>query len=176
LERAPLFIALCCALICETIMPVGAPVLAGEQSARAPGLRQVSFLQGRWQGRGATGALVEEYWSGIEGDSMIGHCRMIKDGRTTFYELLAILDTPGGLILKMRHFTEGMKPWPEKDESGDCNLVSISGKEVVFGNASADHAVKVTYRRKGAASLYAEVEDTQNGKTSSYPFEYKLTK
>jgi hypothetical protein len=135
-------------------------------------LQDLSFMQGTWCGKSGSGSQVEEYWSGAQGDSLIGHCRFIKDGITTFYELMAIVKTPAGFALKMRHFNGAMIPWVEKDEAGDCLLVSGSANQAIFDNNKADHRVRVTYRKTGTNSLYAKVEDTRDGKTTAYPFEY----
>jgi hypothetical protein len=121
-----------------------------------------------------SGSYVEEYWSDLKGDSLIGHCRFIKDGKTTFYELLAIVSTPAGIALRMRHLDGAFIGWDEKDEAGDCLLVSMNANEAIFDNSKSEHRVKVTYRRSGAKSLYVAVEDTRDGKTSTYPFEYNL--
>ncbi len=137
-------------------------------------LRDLSFLKGTWCGKSASGSYVEEFWSGPQGDSIIGHCRFIKDGKTTFYELLTIVSTPGGISLRMRHFDKAFKGWDEKDEAGDCVLINSSANEAVFDNNMSQHKVRVTYRRAGPKSLNVSIEDTRDGKTSSYPFEYHL--
>lgn len=74
----------------------------------------------------------------------------------------------------MRHFDGSFVGWDEQEEAGDCWLTSCSAREVVFDNKKSEHRVKVIYRRTGPKSLYAAVEDTSNGKTITYPFEYKL--
>jgi hypothetical protein len=176
----PVSIASCLPLVAamalQTCTLVVLPVMADVPVTPRHSLQDVAFIKGNWTSTSKGGAYVEEYWSGIEGDSMVGHCRMIKNGHTTFYEIVAIVNTPTGLVLRMRHFNEAMSPWKEEDESGDCPLISCGANEAVFGNGRSTHAVKVTYRRTGPKSLYALVEDVQEGKTSSYPFEYKLVK
>ena len=48
-------------------------------SAQTPAhtLRDLSFLKGSWYGNGKGGSYIEEYWSGAEGNSIVGHCRFI---------------------------------------------------------------------------------------------------
>ena len=139
-----------------------------------PTLQDVAFLHGHWQCQTKRGSDVEEYWSAPQGDSMIGHCRIIKKGTTTFFELMAIVSKPNGLVLCMRHFNGGMIPWEEKDESGDCSLVSFSKNEVAFASGGGGHSFKVTYTRTGDETLFALAEEVREGKTYTYPFSYKL--
>jgi hypothetical protein len=137
-------------------------------------LDDLSFLRGTWSGKSDGGSLVEEYWSSPQADSMIGHCKFTKGGKTTFYELLAIVKTPGGIALKMKHFNESFIGWEDKDEAGDCVLVTCTPSEAIFNNNKSAHRVRVTYRRTGPNSLHTVVEDIRDGKTSTYPFEYSL--
>jgi Domain of unknown function (DUF6265) len=151
-------------------MPVSADSISNSQKS----LKELSFMRGTWSGKSESGAYVEESWSGPQDDSMVGHCRFIKNGKTTFLELLEIVNTSAGVVLRMRHFDGDFKPWDEKDEAGDCLFVSTTANEAVFDNNKKEHRVKATYRKTGAKSLYAAVEDSRDGKTSTYPFKYNL--
>jgi Domain of unknown function (DUF6265) len=139
-------------------------------------LQTLSFLQGTWHANSPNGSYAEEYWSAPVGDGMIGHCRFIKKGKTTFYELLAIFETQSGLVLRMKHFSGSWVGWDNSQEAGDCKLIHCSADEAVFANATPAHAVRVSYRKTGPESLHVLVEDTKHGKKSSYPFDYQLAK
>ena len=139
-------------------------------------IKQLAFMQGRWTGNSKTATWVEEYWSAAEGDGMVGYCRFQNDGKTSFYELLAVVKLAEDIVLRMKHLNGDFVAWSDKEEAGDCKLVSSSANEAVFDNGSSQHRVKVTYRRKGASTLFVLVEDTENGETKSHPFEYKLVK
>jgi hypothetical protein len=147
---------------------------AAETDARAT-LKDLSFLKGTWSGAHQNGAYVEEYWSAPRDDSMIGHCRFIKDSKTTFLELLAIVNTPSGIVMRMKHCNGEFVAWPEKEEAGDCLLTGYrAGEEAVFDNKRDEHRVKVTYKKTGPRSLSVIVEDIADGKTSTFPFDFKL--
>jgi hypothetical protein len=136
--------------------------------------QQLAFLQGTWTGKTEKGAYVEEYWSRPAGDTMIGHCRFIADGKTTFYELLAIVWEPDRVVLKMRHFDKDFLGWDESAEAGDCVLVSCTSSEVLFENSNSQHKVRVSYRKldRRDEAIQTIVEDTRDGQTRRYPFEY----
>ena len=72
----------------------------------------------------------------------------------------------------MRHFNEAFAPWSEKNEAGDCPLVSCTKDEAVFDNNNKEHDVKVTYRRTSPKSLSVTVAVTRDEKTTTYAFEY----
>lgn len=136
-------------------------------------LSDLSFLTGTWASREKSGAYTEEYWSSLYGDSMVGHCRIVKAGKTSFYELLALVNTPSGVVLRMRHCNGDFEPWKESDEAGDLVITSFdSGKQVTFENEKVRH-VRVIYKNLGAKKLSVLIEDTQDGKVSSYPFEFE---
>ncbi len=135
-------------------------------------LQDASFLKGAWSSKTKSGALVEEFWSQPEGDSMVGYCRFIKDQKTTFYELLTIVETKDHVVLRMRHFNESLVGWNEKEEAGDCILTESNSSQITFDNKSETHRVKVTYKRSGSNSLHVTVEDTTNGETVKHEFDY----
>lgn len=124
---------------------------------------------------GKDGSIEEEYWSAPEADSLVGHCRFIKDGKTSFYELLSIVNLPksGGIVLQMKHCDGAFVAWDDKDEAGNCKLTKLSPGEAFFDNNNPHHRVTVSYKCKAANSLSVVVKDTQGGKTSTFPFEYK---
>ncbi len=140
----------------------------------AAGLKSLAFMQGVWEGRTTSGAYVEEAWSAPQGDSLVGYCRFIKESRTTFYELLAVVKLADTTVLRMKHLNADFVPWADKDEAGDLKLISSSDSEATFDNGNKNHHVKVVYKKTGAKSLHVDVEDTTDGKTNSFPFDYKL--
>lgn len=135
-------------------------------------LKDVSFLEGNWSSKTKSGALVEEFWSAPKADSMVGYCRFIKDQKTTFYELLSIVEKQGQVILRMRHFNESLVGWNDKEEAGDCILVTNDGADATFDNKNDAHHVMVTYKRSGTNSLHVVVEDTTDGKSVKHEFDY----
>ncbi|HEY9773395.1 MAG TPA: DUF6265 family protein [Planktothrix sp.] len=163
--------------IVVALAAAGLPAMA-ESAPAAQGathtLKELSFLRGSWFGQGKDGAYIEEHWSAPVGDSILGSCRFIQNGRTSFYELLSIVIQPEGIVLRMRHFNDALVGWTEKSEAGDCPLVVCTKDEVIFDNNNKEHDVKVTYRRTGPKSLTATVDVTRDEKTTTYSFQYSL--
>ena len=166
-------------------VPVSAPKpVASEEANRDPstdsgkehsaGLKSLAFMQGVWEGKSSSGAYVEEAWSSPQGDSLVGYCRFIKESRTTFYELLAVVRLADSTVLRMKHLNADFVPWADKDEAGDLKLISSSDSEATFDNGNKNHHVKVVYKKTGTKSLHVDVEDSTDGKTNSFPFDYKL--
>lgn len=136
-------------------------------------LKDVSFLQGNWSSKTKTGALVEEFWSDPKGAGMVGYCRFIKDRKTTFYELLAIVELKDQIVLRMKHFNEHLVAWSDKEEAGDCIMTEGNAQQIVFDNRNESHRVRVIYKRSGTNSLHVTVEDTTDGKPVKHEFDYR---
>lgn len=145
----------------------------GTQSI-SPSLDDFSFLNGNWVNKEKSGAFAEEYWSQPNGDSIIGHFKTVKDGRTSLYELLSLVNSPSGIVLHVRHCNGDFVPWQESEEPGDFAITSFdSGKQVTFENKKERH-VKLTYKRPGAKQFSVLVEITQkDGKVSNYSYDFE---
>lgn len=147
------------------------PVMAETERHR---LADLSFMEGDWLGVTESGARVNEYWSKASGDSMVGYCKFESKGKTSFLELLSIVEGPKGIVMRMRHFDGEMKPWEERDEAGDCQLVELNGKKAIFDNGNKDFNVRLVYERTGEEELEATVVETKAGKKTIFPFKYHL--
>jgi len=161
-------------LYCQSLVPGDFPVRA--QTAKpVPSQKELAFLQGTWSGASEKGSYVEEYWSPPVGDTMIGHCRFITEGKTTFYELLAIVWEPSRVVLKMRHFNKDFIGWDESAEAGDCVLIRCTASELLFENSRSEHKVRVLYQKVDHRddAIQTFVEDTKDGQTHTYPFKYQ---
>ncbi|MBX9723216.1 MAG: hypothetical protein K2X81_17565 [Candidatus Obscuribacterales bacterium] len=137
-------------------------------------IADLSFMHGTWVGKNESGAYVEEYWSKPKDDSLVGHCRFIKEGKTSFLELLEIVKSERGIVLRMKHLNGEFVPWAEKDESGDARLTEFKPDYACFDNEKAEHQVKVIYKRISPKVMSVVVEDKQDGKSKIFPFEYNL--
>jgi hypothetical protein len=89
------------------------------------------WLGESWRGEKDSG-LIEEQWSKPEGDTMMGMFRWIKDGKVFFYEFMTIEQTEEGLILRIKHFNQGLIGWEEKEKSFSCVLTQLDGEKAVF--------------------------------------------
>ena len=113
-------------------------------------IEEAGWLTGRWVGEGFGGQL-EETWSAPVGGQMIGHFRMVRDGRPVFYELVLLEEHGGGLRYRVKHFNPDFVGWEEKDGFHEFAWVEATPTELRFDgiilrrnseNAS-DHVITV---------------------------------
>jgi hypothetical protein len=101
------------------------------QSSPKAGINDVAWIAGHWQGE-AFGGMTEEIWSPPMGDAMMAAFRLVKDGKTDFYEIEAITEENGSLVLRLKHFATDLKGWEEKDERVDFPLVKLKPNKAYF--------------------------------------------
>ncbi len=95
----------------------------------------VAWIAGTWRGE-ALGGKVEEVWSPPLGDNMMGMFKLVKEGKTNFYELLTIVEHEGSLLLRIKHFDRQFKGWEEKDQSEEFPLTSLEPRKATFSGLS----------------------------------------
>src|SRR5688572_24666958 len=72
-----------------------------------------AWIAGRWQGQGLGGS-VDEVWSEPAGGSMVGHFRLVRDGKPVFYEIMTVIEVEGSLEMRLKHVNPDMTGWEEK--------------------------------------------------------------
>lgn len=79
------------------------------EGAPRPGAHVTEFkwLTGSWVGEGL-GGQVEEVWSEPVGGSMVGHFRLVRDGKPVFYELLMLIEVEGSVEMRIKHMNPDM--------------------------------------------------------------------
>lgn len=115
------------------------------------------------------GAIIDEHWSEVGGDTMIGMYREIKNGKAQMYEFMTIEQTPSGLVLRLRHFDPGLVGWEEKAQAFSYPLVSWKPNEAVFQRP--DKATRLTFRGTGKNTLEVILERTGK-KPEVYQYEH----
>lgn len=90
---------------------------AQDEVAVSEHLAHADWLQGRWVGTGMGGE-VEEVWSPINDNQMVGHFTYKRDGKIVFYEILLLRpDVEGvGLEMLVKHFDRDFTAWEDKEE------------------------------------------------------------
>jgi len=132
-------------------------------------LEDLSFVCGHNRGE-MNGTIIDEHWSEVGGDTMIGMFRQIKDGKAQMYEFLTIEQTPTGPVLRLRHFDPGLIGWEEKAQANSYPLVSWRPNEAAFERP--DKSLRLTFRATGSSTLEVTLERT--GKKTEV-FEYVHT-
>jgi hypothetical protein len=166
-----ILLALCTALQ----MPVPAqsvitadppPVLRLGTAIPAPAiLADVSWIRGHWRAR-ALGGLCEEVWSEALAGSMMGMFRLIGAGEVQFYELMTITEEAGTLVLRIRHFSDRLQAWEEKEAPGRFALVRMEGDAACFDG--------ITFSREGQDGLLVQVLfDAGGPREEIVPFPYR---
>ena len=94
-------------------------------------LTDVSWVQGHWRGE-AFGGITEEVWTPPLGNSMMCAFKLVVEGEVRFYEMVALSEENGTLMLRLKHFHGNLKGWEEKDETVDFPLVKVTPGKVYF--------------------------------------------
>ncbi len=107
---------------------------AGEKSPPAT-LADMAWLTGHWIGE-AFGGTNEELWNAPAGKDMSGMYRLLKDGRTIFYELMLVTEVNGSLEFRLKHFNADLTGWEEKAEVISFPLVAKRDGAMLFQGMS----------------------------------------
>ncbi len=128
----------------------------GDQKPASATIAQASWLAGSWKGQGFDGT-VEEIWTAPAAGVMVGAFRMLKDEKNVFFEFVNLSETDGSLIMHVKHFSEDLTGWEEKDETVAFPLVQISDNELNFEG--------LTYRKTGPNSMMVYVVISKDEKS-----------
>jgi len=127
-------------------------------------LQDVSWIAGHWM-REAFGGITEEIWSPPLGNSMMFSFKLVNNNKVVFYELVAITETNGTLLLQLKHFGSDFKGWEEKDDSEVFKLVKIENNKIYFNN--------FTFEKINANEINLYVVINEEGKSEEVKFNYK---
>lgn len=132
-------------------------------------LNSLAFITGHWRGE-MKGGVIEEDWSAAEGDNMIGMFRLVKEGEGVFYEFMTIEAAGEKPVLRIRHFSQGLVAWEEKENISEYPLVELSGTKAAFENE--DSGTRLTYERSAPDALTISLEKSKDGKKTSTVFSF----
>jgi hypothetical protein len=135
------------------------------------GPADLGWLTGTWLGRNGDDA-VEEHWSPLGGNTLVGMFRWVSAGRVRFYELLAI-EQDGDLVrLRIKHFDPGLIGWEERDRAHEFLLVQLEGREAVFLEVGALEPRWAVYRLESPDRLVSYFASESAPVTDTGLFEY----
>jgi hypothetical protein len=132
-------------------------------------LEDLVFICGHNRGE-QNGTIIDEHWSEVGGDTMIGMFRQIKNGKAQMYEFLTIEQTGAGPVLRLRHFDPGLVGWEEKAQAASYPLLRFQPNQAVFERT--DKSTTITFHATSPNTL--EVTLDRNGKPQEV-FEYAHT-
>ena len=136
---------------------------AGQSSPKAT-IKDVSWLQGHWQGEGL-GGIAEEIWSPPVGQSMMFVFRLLHDNKVSFYEIGHIIEADNTLVMQLKHFDGALKGWEEKDETVNFKLIKCTDNKVYFEG--------LTMEKTDTDQLQIYVLVNQDGKKEEIVFNYQ---
>lgn len=108
---------------------------------QAVDIEDLSWLAGRWVGRGFGGARVEEVWTLPVNGSMTGSFRLDRDDAPGFYEFFVLAPGDDGLLeLRLKHFHPDLRGWETKDEFVRFPLLKVEGRQAFFDGLTFSRA------------------------------------
>jgi hypothetical protein len=137
-------------LLIATLLLFGDAGRAGQatQTDSAASLKALAWISGAWGGpHGRT--QIEERWTDIGGNMMLGVSRTMAGGRTVFFEFLRIEARADGVYYVAQ---------PKGRPGTDFKLTRHTDSEAVFENPAHDFPKRIIYRRNADGSLTARVD------------------
>jgi len=146
-------------------------VLQAQPAATA----DLPWLAGRWTWEGG-GRTQEEIWS-LQGDQFAGLFRETREGRSVFFEIMALEPEEGGPVLRIRHFGPGLlRAWEEREAPKAFRLVRASASEAVFEGMGAAEGSRLHYRLTAPDALVITGEFLHGGKRVNEVFTLRRTR
>ena len=138
---------------------------AQSEKVLAPKLENIKWISGNWKGE-AFGGQTEENWSEPSGGSMMANFKLIDDGKVVFYEIEIIREIENTLILQLKHFSDSLKGWEEKDQTIDFPLKEITENKVIFEGMIFEKI------NTNEMNIYVDIKQ-EDGKMETVKFNYK---
>ncbi len=135
-----------------------------DKPAQSFKIEDLAWLSGDWET--APGRLqIDEHWTKVAGNSLIGMSRTVAGGRTVFFEYLRI-EARGADIFYVAH--------PKARTPGtDFKLVKLTAQEAVFENPAHDFPKRIIYRKNADGALTARIEGDGTEKEKPQDFQYR---
>lgn len=154
-------------LFCSASMAQNTLSLSVNEKSPEAKIEDVAWIEGYWRGE-AFGGIAEEIWSEPLGGSMMGSFKLVSGEKVGFYEIMAIMEENGSLVLKLKHFNADLTGWEEKNETVDFALVKITENEAFFD--------KLTFRRINEKKMDVFVVVSEGEKPEEVKFSYSRFK
>jgi len=139
---------------------------AGQKSPTAT-IEDARWLAGRWEGKGL-GGTIDEAYSPPAGGAMVGHYRLVREGKVAFYEILTIVERDGSLVYRLKHFGPDLVGWEEKGVAVEFPLVKKTPDALYFDGMTLERL------SPGRMRIWVRIEDRKTGRTRDEPFDYRL--
>ena len=138
-------------------------MLAPSARAQTASIEDVAWLQGCWEQRDGD-RVVEERWMLPRAGSMLGVGRTTRGEKLIEHEFVVLTERDGRLAYEAH---------PSGQPTATFLSRPITGREVVFEDATHDFPQRVGYKSTGPGQLLAWVEGTSGGRTRRVEFAYR---
>ena len=120
------------------------------------------WLIGCWT-TARNGVTIEEHWTVASDGSLDGRGRTLRGGKVVGSETVRITGQGDSL----RYTAD-----PSGQAIASFTATQVTDSSVTFANLAHDFPTRISYRRSGAAGLYAEIAGPGNGGERVIPFSY----
>lgn len=125
-------------------------------------LADISWISGAWQTEPGGRRQIEEHWTKVAGESMLGMSRTVAGDKTVEFEYLRIEQRAEG-IYYVAH--------PKARCPGtDFKLTRASATEAVFENPQHDFPKRIIYRKTADDALTATIDGGEGSKAMSFAY------
>ena len=129
---------------------------------QTPTLADISWISGAWQTEPGGRRQIEEHWTKVAGQSMLGMSRTVAGDKTVEFEYLRIEQRADG-IYYVAH--------PKARYPGtDFKLTRASATEAVFENPQHDFPKRIIYRKISDDALTASLDGGEGTKSISFAY------
>lgn len=129
----------------------------------------LEFISGYWVYSDSL-TFFEEIWSENRADELMGSFRMIKNGKSIFYEFMTIEKNDTTIQLLLRHYSPGLKGWEEKETPLVFLLESKTNDKAVF--KQMDKSTWLIYELTEKEKLKVTLRKLDGGEAKYSIFEY----
>jgi hypothetical protein len=123
-------------------------------------LPEFSWLEGKWLGNWGP-RVAEQTWLEPRAGEMTGLFRVTENDKTLVLELYSLLETAGGVEMRLRHFTPTLVPW-EQSAISVLRLTSLD-EGAVFDNTVAGQPKRLTLTRVDPDTYLLKTEIASGG-------------
>lgn len=132
------------------------------------------WLAGQWRGD-RKGDIIEEHYSDLGGNTIMGMFRWLKGETVAFYELIVVEPQGESVALRIKHFNPGagLASWEEKEQATEFILVQQTVNRAVFLQTNKPDAPWMVYQRTvpDTLTVYFEREDADTPDADKFVYQ-----
>lgn len=135
-------------------------------------LQAIQWMAGAWVGT-IDGDRIEEHWSLLEGDALMGMFRWLKGETVYLYEFMLISKSELGVTLQIKHFRPDFVGWEEKEDAITFYFQTLEDSTITFDNGKYGDLNRVLqYTLTDGGQLISTVFSSVSGEPGRYEFIY----